>query len=75
MAGGGGGAFAAEEFDLDERHGVDVGVAQADGVLEDAVGLERPGATGSTTSRPSAGRIRWTSTHSAWARSVGHIWS
>ncbi len=38
-----GGALAAEEFDLDERHGVDVGVAQADGVLEDLVGFEQRG--------------------------------
>src|SRR6185437_4411285 len=42
-AGGEGGAFAAEEFDLDERHGVDVGVAQADGALEDLVGFEKRG--------------------------------
>ena len=46
VAGGGGGALAAEEFDLDEGHGVDVGVAQADGVLEDGVGLEQRGLAG-----------------------------
>ena len=34
-------ALAADEFDLDERHGVDVGVAQADGAVEDRVGLEQ----------------------------------
>ena len=33
-------AFAAEELDLDEREGVDVGVAEADGLREDGVGLE-----------------------------------
>ena len=31
------GALAAEEVDLDEAHGVDVGIAQADGVGEDLV--------------------------------------
>src|SRR5260370_10390529 len=36
----GGGAFAADEFDLEEAHGVDIGVAEADGGLEDGVGLE-----------------------------------
>ncbi len=41
-----GGALAAEEFDLDQRHGVDVGVAQADGALEDRVGLEQRGLAG-----------------------------
>src|SRR5580698_5571220 len=33
-------ALAADEFDLQEAHGVDVGVAQADGALQDWVGLE-----------------------------------
>src|SRR5271170_6405874 len=37
---GGGGALAADEFDLDQAHGVDVGVAQPDGVVEDSVGFE-----------------------------------
>ena len=33
-------SFAAEEFDLDEGEGVDVGVAEADGLGEDGVGFE-----------------------------------
>ena len=43
LAGGGGGALAAEELHLDERHGVDVRIAQADRVVEDTVGLEQGG--------------------------------
>ena len=38
------GALAADEFDLEEAHRVDVGVAQADGALEDGVGLEEASA-------------------------------
>ena len=36
-----GGSFAAEKLDLEERQGVDVRVAQADGMLEDGVGFEQ----------------------------------
>src|SRR5271156_1796461 len=38
---GDGFALATDEFDLDQAHGVDVGVAQADGALEDWVGLKQ----------------------------------
>lgn len=40
------GTFAADEFDLDEGHGVDVGIAEADGALEDGVLLEERGLLG-----------------------------
>src|SRR4051812_3737731 len=46
VAGGEGGALAAEKFNLDEGHRVDVGVAEADGALEDGVGLEQRGLAG-----------------------------
>ncbi len=34
-------ALAADEFDLDERHGIDVRIAQADGAVEHRVGFEQ----------------------------------
>ena len=37
------GSLAAEEFDLDEGHRVDVGIAQADGVFEDVVLFKQRG--------------------------------
>jgi len=34
------GAFAAEQVDLDEAHGIDVGIAQADGAGKHSIPLE-----------------------------------
>ena len=32
--------FAAEEFDLDQAHGIDIGIAQADGAGQNAIAIQ-----------------------------------